>query len=158
MVGWWSLESVEPWNCSAKTWNECRKTVEVPREIRRPPSTIYTHPTANLVPGNFNEHVGYTTLWVWCCSLTSGSLESLLNVNLHSHPVSFHVQARQAKNQRKKQKCQKSSFFAFLVLIPWFSTGSMVSQIPRFATYHNLYPEPWILASPWWTSSSNGLS
>jgi hypothetical protein len=34
----------------------------VQREIRRLPSTIYSHPTANLVPGNFNEHVRCTTL------------------------------------------------------------------------------------------------
>jgi hypothetical protein len=42
------------WNygTSDKPWNECRKTVELPREIRRLPYTIYTHPTANLVPGN----------------------------------------------------------------------------------------------------------
>jgi hypothetical protein len=38
----------------------------------------------------------------------------LLNVNEHSHPVSFHVQATRRKrakpkNQRKKQKCQKSN-------------------------------------------------
>jgi hypothetical protein len=32
---------------------------EVPREIRRLPSTIYTHPTANLVPGNFNDRTDY---------------------------------------------------------------------------------------------------
>jgi hypothetical protein len=52
------------WNhgTSAKPWNECRKTAEVPREIGvLIPSTSYTHPTANRVPGNFNEHVGYTT-------------------------------------------------------------------------------------------------
>jgi hypothetical protein len=69
------------------------------------------------------------------------------------------------KNPRKKQKCQRSSvklrsghvklcfiacsltslgsdgiissFFAFLALIPWFSTGSMVSLIPSFITYHS---------------------
>jgi hypothetical protein len=29
-----------------------------------------------------------------------------------------------------------SSFYAFLALIPWFSTGSMVSPIPSFITYH----------------------
>jgi hypothetical protein len=28
-----------------------------------------------------------------------------------------------------------SSFYAFLALIPWFSTGSMVSLIPSFITY-----------------------
>jgi hypothetical protein len=37
----------------------------------------------------------------------------LLNVNEHSHPVSFHVQATRPKrakpqNPHKKQKCQKS--------------------------------------------------
>jgi hypothetical protein len=36
-------------NRRSAAWNRCL------------PSTIYTHPTANLVPGNFNEHVGYTT-------------------------------------------------------------------------------------------------
>jgi hypothetical protein len=28
-----------------------------------------------------------------------------------------------------------SSFYAFLALIPWLSTGSMVSLIPSFITY-----------------------
>jgi hypothetical protein len=91
------MEPVLNHGTSAKPWNECRKTVEVPREIRRIPSTIYTHPTAKLVPGNFNEHVGH--------SLTSGSLgslESLLNVNEHSHPVSFHVQATRRKRAKPK--------------------------------------------------------
>jgi hypothetical protein len=51
----------------------------------------------------------WDTLHVQCeCayySLTSGSLsslESLLNVNEHSHPVSFHVQATRQKRAKPK--------------------------------------------------------
>jgi hypothetical protein len=50
------------------------------------------------------------------------------------------------KNSTKQEKNNKctcfasdgiiSSFYAFLALIPWFSTGSMVSLIPSFITYH----------------------
>jgi hypothetical protein len=118
----YSLVGDKAWNqwnhgTSAKPWNACRKTVEVPREIRRLPSTIYTHPTANLVSGNFNEHVGYTTLWV-CCSLTSGSLsslESLLNQRKWTFssrliPCASNLpKARQAQKPAQKQKWQKSS-------------------------------------------------
>jgi hypothetical protein len=31
-----------------------------------------------------------------------------------------------------------SSFYAFLSLIPWLSTGSMVSLIPSFITYRTV--------------------
>jgi hypothetical protein len=75
------------WNhgISAKPWNHCRKAVEVLNEIRRLPSTIYTHlpPTSSQVI--LMIHVGYAcymslALWVWHRS----SLHVITKLKIHS--------------------------------------------------------------------------